>query len=261
MKYILARSNLEVLRQFAWSKVLLAFDYDGTLAPIVDDPRAAHMRPRTRALLADVARVYPCAVISGRAQQDVLRRMRGIGVVEAIGNHGLEPSRYSGPLPAKVGRWIPILESRLADLKGVVIEDKVFSLAVHYRQSREKRRAAETILAAAESLDGVRIVGGKMVFNLLPHGAPHKGMALQAARSRFQCDTALYVGDDDTDEDVFGLDQPGRLLSIRVEESDSSQATYFLRSQDEIDALLELLLSCRRSRGGDETPTDDHRAA
>ena len=55
MRDILSRGNREVLQQFAWSKVLLAFDYDGTLAPIVMDPDRAAMRPTTRRRLAAVA--------------------------------------------------------------------------------------------------------------------------------------------------------------------------------------------------------------
>ncbi len=57
----------------------------------------------------------------------------------------------------------------------------------------------------------------------------------------FGCDTALYVGDDDTDEDVFALDQPGRLLTIRVGRKLDSLAGYFLRNQAEIDVLLRVL--------------------
>ncbi len=78
--------------------------------------------------------------------------------------------------------------------------------------------------------------------NLLPTDAPHKGIALERARTRFACDTAIYVGDDETDEDVFALDQPGRLLTIRVGQKRESLASYFLRNQGEIDRLLETLL-------------------
>ena len=50
------------------------------------------------------------------------------------------------------------------------------------------------------------------------------------------------MGDDETDEDVFALDQPGRLLTIRVGRKRQSLASYFLRNQAEIDRLLETLL-------------------
>ena len=78
MKHILARANRDVLRQFACSRVLLAFDYDGTLAPLVSDPERAELRPATRKLLAVLTALYPCTVISGRAVRDVERRVAGI---------------------------------------------------------------------------------------------------------------------------------------------------------------------------------------
>jgi trehalose 6-phosphate phosphatase len=141
-----------------------------------------------------------------------------------------------------VSQWRRILTPRLAGLAGVVLEDKVYSLAVHYRHSREKKKARATIQRAVLALGDVRMIRGKQVVNLLPPGAPHKGMALEKARARFGCDTAIYVGDDETDEDVFALDQPGRLLTIRVGENRHSQASYYIRAQAEIDRLLRALL-------------------
>jgi trehalose 6-phosphate phosphatase len=95
-------------------------------------------------------------------------------------------------------------------------------------------------------LGDVRLIGGTQVVNILPSGAPHKGIAIGRERSRLKCDTAIYVGDDETDEDVFALDQPGQLLSIRVGRSRSSAAAYFIENQREIDELLRVLLRCRR---------------
>jgi trehalose 6-phosphate phosphatase len=71
-------------------------------------------------------------------------------------------------------------------------------------------------------------------------------MALERERDRLGCDTALFVGDDDTDEDVFALDRPGRLLGIRVGRTPASQAPYCLRDQREIDDLLDRLIALRR---------------
>ena len=59
MKHILARGNRSLLAQFAWSNVLLGFDFDGTLAPIVSDPAKAQLRAKTRALLGKVCGLYP----------------------------------------------------------------------------------------------------------------------------------------------------------------------------------------------------------
>ena len=77
MKHILAPENADVLAQLAWSHVLLAFDFDGTLAPIVEDRDRAAMRERTRGLLVRLCALYPCAVISGRSRGDRRRPARG----------------------------------------------------------------------------------------------------------------------------------------------------------------------------------------
>lgn len=71
MTDILALRNQPVLERYASSNLLVAFDYDGTLAPIVSAPDRAHMRPQTRRLLKGVARRYPCVVISGRSRDDL----------------------------------------------------------------------------------------------------------------------------------------------------------------------------------------------
>jgi trehalose 6-phosphate phosphatase len=256
MKHLLAPRNVAVLERFAWSRVLLAFDFDGTLAPIVVDPDAAQMRAATRALLGQVAGLFPTVVISGRTRADTQRRVASVPLRDVIGNHGAESDeRLVRVAPGAVHRWRKELEKALAAQPGVVIEDKSFSLSIHYRQSRQKKRARAAILAAVAALEQrepVRLMGGKQVVNLLPEGAPHKGVALERARARLGCDTALYVGDDDTDEDVFALDQPGRLLGVRVGEKAASHADYYLRGQREIDGLLKVLLRARtqaQSRG------------
>lgn len=248
MRYILARANREVLEQFACSRMLLAVDFDGTLAPIVTDPGRAAMRASTRRLLRQAATRHPCVVISGRSRADVLRRLRGTGVAGVIGNHGGETRRAAGPALRSVRRWRDELARRLAGLQGVTVEDKGLSLAIHYRRSRERRKARARILAAVADLGRVRLIGGKLVANVLPLGAPHKGLALEQARTRFKCDTAVYVGDDDTDEDVFALDQPGRLLTIRVGRKRASSASYYIRGQAEIDGVLLALATSTATR-------------
>jgi trehalose 6-phosphate phosphatase len=246
MRDILAGRQREVLRQFAWSSVLLAFDYDGTLAPIVPDPARASMRPGTRQLLGEVAALYPCIVVSGRSRADARRWLQGIPLRQVVGNHGIEPWQANTPVMDEVRRWTPLLHRRLDRFKGVWLEDKTFSIAVHYRHSREKKKVRAAILEAAGALGGVRVIGGKQVVNVLPQGAPHKGMAVQRERDRLGLDTVIYVGDDETDEDVFALREPGRLLSIRVGSSRTSKADYSLVDQVAMDDFLKALAALRQ---------------
>lgn len=249
MRHLLSRESGQVLAQLAWSRVLVAFDFDGTLAPIVANREDAHMRARTSDLFAKVCSLYPCAVISGRSQSDVSARLGTAPIKYVIGNHGLEPGASLDEFQEEIVQARAALENALAGMAGVDLEDKRYSLALHYRRSRNKRLARSAILAAVAALPvRMRVVPGKLVVNVVPERAPNKGDALLELRRAEQADTALYVGDDVTDEDVFELDQPGRLLTVRVGESRSSAAAYFLRDQNEMDRLLGKLIALREER-------------
>ena len=244
MKYALARANRQALRRFARTRVLIAFDYDGTLAPVVTRPERATMRRSTGRLLGQLNALYPCVVITGRSCADAAHRLKGTGVRDVVGNHGLEPFATSRRLAVDVQRWLGSLRESLAGFSGIQIEDKTFSLAVHYRAAGDKRKAHAEILRAARGLRRARVVRGKQVVNIVPRDAPHKGDALLREQKRLRCPRAIYVGDDETDEDVFALDKRS-LLSIRVGRSRASAADYYLRSQIEIDELLQCLAGAK----------------
>jgi trehalose 6-phosphate phosphatase len=142
VKNILAKGERSKLEGFVTKQTLLAFDFDGTLAPIVKDPRAAQLRKRTLRLLTKLAERYPTAVISGRPRADVLARLNGARVQEVIGNHGLEPSPDAPSYHAIVKRWLPNLRESLQDMQGVEIENKLYSLSIHYRLRRARSRAS-----------------------------------------------------------------------------------------------------------------------
>lgn len=247
MRPLLSRENSEVLAQFAFSNVLLAFDFDGTLAPIVERPEEACMRPSTAALFSEVTRLYPSVVISGRAKDDVSARLGGASLRHVVGNHGLEAGQCPERFVAEMEEVRKSLASRLRTSSGIEIEDKRYSLAIHYRRARNKGAARALITRAVGELPSkLRLVPGKQVVNLVPMAAPNKGDALLLLRAQERCDTAVYVGDDVTDEDVFKLDQPGRLLSVRVGQSLASEARYFLRDQRDVDRFLRRLVDLRQ---------------
>jgi trehalose 6-phosphate phosphatase len=226
-------------------KVLVAFDYDGVLAPLVKDPAGARMRARTRVLLGRVARRYPVAVVSGRAWKDIEKFVDGL-VPTIVGNHGFELGRPV-PVPGRVVRqvqaWRRVLERALAAVDGVYFEDKRSTLAVHYGLSRAWRRAERAVYEAANQLEGTRIIRGKKVLNVLPHDFPSKGDAVRALVARLGCDGALYVGDDVTDEDAFAVGPP-LVFGVHVGKG-PTLAPWCLRAQGDIDALLERLLTAR----------------
>jgi trehalose 6-phosphate phosphatase len=245
VKHVLAREGLAALATLARAPCLVALDFDGTLAPIVDDRDAAAMRPATRALLDTVAHRYPAAVISGRAHDDLAARLGAIPLVARVGNHGLDVAAADGTFRERTAAWRACLASWLEGEPGVEIEDKGLSLAVHYRSAPDPRLASAAIHTAIARLAGARLVGGKRVANVLPEGGPNKGDALRALAARAGTRVALYVGDDDTDEDAFRLARGVEVFGVRVARSTRSAARWFLDAQEEIDVLLGHLADLR----------------
>jgi trehalose 6-phosphate phosphatase len=242
MKPILDPAYRSMLRKYLERDTLMAFDYDGTLAPIVDDPERAEMRPRTRELLRQVATKYRVAVITGRGRMDTLRFLEGIPLLEIIGNHGAE-SRGTRPNPViqRVADWRRGLEKTLNSMEGIVLEDKRYSLSIHYRQSPDKD-AVSRIMRLTEDLEGARRIGGKYVLNIVPSEAPGKGAALLRLCERFKIPRSVFIGDDDTDEDVFTEDGHGKILGIRVGVIKNTSAHYYINDQTDIDPLLEAII-------------------
>jgi trehalose 6-phosphate phosphatase len=250
MRWILSDEGKPALEALARDRALVAFDYDGTLASIVDDRTRADLRPDTRALLRVVSLLYPTAVVSGRARVDVARRLEGIPLVAFVGSHGAEAG--FGPVDraprAVVAAWRAAVAPRLTEAPGVELEDKGLALAFHYRRAVDRSSAARAARALAESLSGARVFGGHEVVNAVPADAPTKGGALEELLERTGCRTALYVGDDITDEDAFRA--PGVTVAIRVGEAPASAASWYLRAQDEVDELLRALIHERRHLDG-----------
>jgi len=253
MRDLLLPRHREVLARFAGhpgeAPVLLAFDYDGVLAPLLKQPGGARMRPRTRRLLERLARLYPLAAVSGRAWKDTRRLTEGV-VPHVVGNHGFELLRPL-PVPAAVLRavrgWRRELGEALAGVPDLHFEEKRSTLSIHYGLGPGARRAERAVFAAANRLAGSRLVPGKRVLNVLPHDFPNKGDAIRALLARLGLSAALYLGDDVTDEDAFRLGAP-LVLGVHVGPG-PSLAPWRLRSQGDVDELLERLVRLREGRG------------
>lgn len=250
MKHLLSKTNADVLQRLADAGALLAFDFDGTLAPIVDQRDGAVMPESTRTLLEQVCERYPCAVISGRSKRDVTARLGGVSVRHIVGNHGLEALSHPAKIDVQMAAVSEGLKGALAQLHGVEVEDKGFTLAVHYRRAANRDAAKEAIeLAVAACRTPVRLMGGHHVVNVLPLHGRNKGDALFSLMELERSSLALYVGDDVTDEDVFAASLPigAELVGVRIGQSPHSRAGYYLHEQAEVDELLRTLLERRSS--------------
>lgn len=228
------------------SNVLLAFDFDGVLAPIVPVRDRAHLRVRTRELLTRLASLRPCIVVSGRLLSDLAPKLEGVPLRRVFGNFGYEPPPHGHPPPAVVALWVAELERRFLTERGIVVEDKGYSVAVHYRHAPNPERARALVCEVLSDMRGGRVLEGTLALMLVPKGGPTKGSTLQAARRKLGCERAVYVGDDGTDEDAFASDPPERLLSVRVGAADETRATFRLEHQADLDQLLAQMLAMSR---------------
>jgi trehalose 6-phosphate phosphatase len=248
MKDLLLPRHLSVLARLLGGArpPLLAFDYDGVLAPLIADPGGASMSRRTRALLSKLAARFPLAVVSGRSFAKLHRVVGGVAPF-LVGNHGAE-FLHRAPVPrailARVRHWEGEMMGALKGVPGIHLEHKHSTFAVHYSGNPGAGRA---VLRAARALRGSRLIPGKNLVNVLPAAFPTKGDAVVKLLRRLRCRRALFVGDDLTDEDVFAL--PGRLvLGVHVGEG-PSRAAWRLPARQDVDVLLEALLHLSEGRG------------
>lgn len=241
MKPLWSDAGVEVLRAAFDGRVLVGFDFDGTLAPIVRDPTTARMRRLTRSRLVRLAGVVPCAVVSGRALADLAPRVDGVPLTAVIGSHGLEPYFRSRRLAERVRAWDRAVGGELAALPEVRLERKPYGFALHYRGARHPERARRAIRRVLSRLPDARVMWGSAIADVVPLGAPAKDEGVEHVRRRARARHVIYVGDDTTDEDVFRAGLERDWITIRVGRSARSDARYLLDSQHEIDRLLTTL--------------------
>jgi trehalose 6-phosphate phosphatase len=185
---------------------VVAVDFDGTLAPIVERPEDA--RPAEGALAALSAlceRIGTCAVVTGRAATEAVRLggLDGVRHLQVLGHYGLQrwaDGRLDSPAP------LPAIEQArplLADLvtaaaDGVHLEDKEHSLVVHTRPAADPTAALAGLqprVAEIAARLGLEVVPGRFVVELRPPGVD-KGLAVRRLLDEHDARVALYVGDD-----------------------------------------------------------------
>ncbi len=249
MQSLFAAAGQAQLDRWVRPGLLCAFDFDGTLAPIVSEPGKARTSRAVRRRLALLAEMTPVAILTGRALADIRARI-GFMPAYMVGNHGLEgldedveAARRETDCRhwlAQLKHWLRHEGRSLADA-GVMIEDKRYSLSLHFRAAPDADAVAVALAEAAALLEPPpRLVAGKCVLNLLPPGSGDKGSALQEILRRSGAPAALYVGDDVTDEAVFRLSLPS-LLSVRVDYLEGSAAQFYIPGHADIERLLEEL--------------------
>jgi trehalose 6-phosphate phosphatase len=246
MRSVFGKEGLRELSGALRAEPLLAFDFDGTLAPIVLHPDDAQVAAVVSDRLDRLSRLRPIAVVTGRSVDDVAHRL-GFTARFIVGNHGAEePDRVAlfdtGPLDALRMR----VEAQAEGLRaaGIETEYKRYSLTLHYRQAANRREAKAMLKILLSDLPStLRCIPGKCVFNIVIADAPDKFDAVAELEQRAGCNTAVFVGDDMNDESVF-IRAPRRWLTVRVgRENPHSHAAFFLDAHADVVTLLDQMLT------------------
>ena len=261
MRYLFKSLNI-LKRQLKAKKIFLFLDYDGTLTPIASRPKQATLPKATKALLRRLQRCQgvKIALISGRSLKDV-KALVGVKDVVYAGNHGLEIKGsglvWKNPLVTKNKKVLTVIKQKLKKslkgIKGVLIEDKGLTLSVHYRCVKKAKQAAvkklfqKTVLLFLKS-DKIKTSEGKKVLEIRPPLKWHKGKAVQWLLSQWRKSKkhhlAIYVGDDVTDEDAFGI-LGSEDLSVIVGKKRRTRARYFVKNTQDVNRLLREVLKAQ----------------
>jgi trehalose 6-phosphate phosphatase len=236
------------LGALATRSILYAFDFDGTLASISSDRGGVKLSPSTHEWLRELATRAPCAIVSGRALKDLAPRVNG-AVPYLIGNHGLEspltPLAALNQAEDICQAWMKRVDTDLAQplkIAGVEVENKRYTLTFHYRGALEPAGVQkELVLLLNRLTPAPRLIFGKASVNVLPPGTEGKGTAVLALMHHLQQSGLFFIGDDETDEDVFELSE-GVAMTVRVGRHEESRARYFINHQEEIEDVLRFLV-------------------
>ncbi len=237
--------------------LLIALDFDGTLAPEVDDPQAARALPEARAALLALHALpaTTVALVSGRSLESLAAVGEMPAEVPLVGSHGLEVRLADGEvLPAATAEdreRVRLLRLRLEPLVNAVpgawIEQKPAGFAVHTRVVEDAAAAASLIDAvraeAAAHDAGLTVRDGKNVVEFAARDAT-KGDGLRVLRERLGRPAVLFAGDDVTDEDGLRALVDGD-LGIKVGPA-PTVAAHRAADPRAMARVLERLLDARR---------------
>ncbi|ELY55138.1 trehalose-phosphatase [Natronococcus jeotgali] len=249
-------------------EVLLCLDFDGTLAPIVDDPGEAAPTERVEDALDEIAAEpeVTTAIVSGRALADVRERVDGPRIY--AGNHGIELERGGSvavhPIArkraARIDEVCEALRVALDPVPNARVENKRLTATVHFRSVPEparpqvERLTRETV--ARFGGDGLELSDGKAILEIGPAIDWGKGNAVELlVADRDDGTLPVYVGDDVTDESAFRAVEPDG-IGIRVGDDAPTAASGRVRSPEGVAELLEWLATdgLERVRAGPNGP-------
>lgn len=238
--------------------IFLFLDYDGTLTPIVQYPDKAVISEEVGNLLKDLSTMPKCdvGIISGRALKDI-EKMVGLEDIIYAGNHGLEIEgpkiRFESQISPESLSIMRDVKERLSiglsKIEGIFVEDKEITLSIHYRLASQSgyllaKKIIEEIIQPFLVRGKIKVSYGKKVVEIKPPVEWNKGKAVEWILDRVLKEKPIlpiYLGDDVTDEDVFGI-LKDKGLTIYIGKPRKSQARYYLKDTREVFEFLEKVL-------------------
>ncbi|HSK07013.1 MAG TPA: trehalose-phosphatase [Acidimicrobiia bacterium] len=187
------------------ARLLVASDFDGTLAEIVDDPDLAIPLARSKSALEDLAGLTgtTVAIISGRRRSELIERFGHPGFI-LIGEHGADHGVGTGPESPALAAARLLAEDMARATPGARVEHKTRSVGFHYRQVEEPDQTLSALRLRAAAIEGLRIVEGKKIIELTD-SPMSKGAALAELKTSLAAPRVLFMGDDVTDETAFAV--------------------------------------------------------
>ena len=236
----------------------LFLDFDGCIVDIAPTPEAVDVPEWLPSLLLALREALggAVAIVSGRPIEQI-DGFLGSAVPAVAGLHGLERRTADGaivrpPLPRNDLREVrALLQEFAAERPGALVEDKKYTLALHYRLAPSLRDECREVVNAAltRALQGWQVIEGKFVFEIRP--CEHdKGTAIEAfmGEAPFLGRTPVFCGDDVTDEDGFEVVNARGGVSIRVGEGSATRAT---AQVDTVGELLDWLTQVAGATGAE----------
>lgn len=221
-------------------EAVLFLDFDGTLVPIADRPDAIAVGPSLLPLLEQlqVKLERRVVLVSGRATVDV-RQWLHPSDVRVVGSHGLERDGATPQRSAALVECLPYLHELRAQHAGVIVEEKPFGAAIHFREAPDAERACRAAAVHVAAAADMQVLPGKMVFEIKPADG-NKGTAIQAMMSEpaFAHRQPVFIGDDLTDESGFAAVCDLGGAGILVGPERDTAATYRLENVEHVHRWL-----------------------
>jgi len=236
-------------------RLLVALDFDGTLAPTVDDPEKARATPEARDAVERLIALPDTrvALVSGRSLRDLEQVAPFDDRVLLVGSHGIE-LRLDEPddviaLDSGERQQLDVLGQVLDQivdtLDSVWLEEKPAGYALHTRLATDRHSRVAHVVAMSEAqaeIDDLKVRLGKDVIEFSVRSTT-KGEAVEHLRRYTAADAVFYAGDDVTDEDAFAALLPH---DVGVKSGNGqTEAAFRVAGPEQIAAVLSALATFR----------------